>query len=50
MCHIHALLPCRLQQIQDQGVILESLRGGLLIERYSAGWDSAFVCPRSPPL
>ena len=48
MCHIHALLPCRLQQIQDQGVILESLRGRVLIEQ--AGWDSAFVCPRSPPL
>ena len=37
MCHIHALLLCRLQQIQDQGVILESLRGRVLIERYSAG-------------
>ena len=50
MCHIHALLLCGLQQIQDQGGILESLRGRVLIERYSAGWYLAFVCLRFPPL
>ena len=50
MCHIHTLLLCRLQQIQDQGVILESLRGRVLIERYSAGWDSGSVSLRFPPL
>ena len=28
---------------------MESLRGRVLIERYSAGWYSAFVCLRFPP-
>ena len=49
MCHIHALLLHRLQKIQDQGVIMESSKGRVLIARYSAGWDSGFVWLRSPP-